>query len=378
LPAGRTSDLLREWLERLAAYLPYKRAVGILSDIIGRSPCVGSLEENIREDGDVAEAYDKQQSPPPIAEEAQILVVQADGKGVPMVLEARSKDKVRRGKGDKPCRKREAIATAVYTIAPQVRTPRQVRDSLFKVEGAFTGARSRPCHKKLWATLSGRGFAIERLAKRSRARDGDHIRERVALTDGSENLQDHVIEKLPGFHLVLDVIHALEYLWEAANSLLGERSPERDGWVKKRALRMLRGHTAGLIKEFRQIASDPGCKDLAKTKLLAVAGYYERNLERMRYDHYLKSGWPIATGVIEGACRHLVKDRCELSGMRWSEPGAEVLLRLRSVAENGDWELFQAYRRGQRHQEYGEITPATRASLEKAATAGLNADRKAA
>ena len=78
----------------------------------------------------------------------------------------------------------------------------------------------------------------------------------------------------------------------------------------------------------------------------------------MNDDEYLAAGWPIGTGVIEGACRHLVKDRCELSGMRWSKEGAEALLQLRSVAENGDWNEFHAYRRAQRRLTlYGENTP---------------------
>jgi hypothetical protein len=81
----------------------------------------------------------------------------------------------------------------------------------------------------------------------------------------------------------------------------------------------------------------------------------------MHYEEYLASGWPIGTGVIEGACRHLVKDRCELSGMRWSKEGAEALLQLRSVAENGEWNEFHAYRRAQRRVSlYGEKTPAHR------------------
>lgn len=76
----------------------------------------------------------------------------------------------------------------------------------------------------------------------------------------------------------------------------------------------------------------------------------------MRYDVYLEKGWPIGTGVIEGACRHLIKDRCELSGMRWTIPGREALLRLRSIAENDDWEQFESYRQDQRKREvYGNI-----------------------
>ena len=80
-----------------------------------------------------------------------------------------------------------------------------------------------------------------------------------------------------------------------------------------------------------------------------AAHYFQRNLSHMHYDHYLAQGWPIASGVIEGACRHFVKDRFELSGMRWTKQGAEHLLHLRAVAENGDWDDYHRFRRQQRH-----------------------------
>jgi hypothetical protein len=74
----------------------------------------------------------------------------------------------------------------------------------------------------------------------------------------------------------------------------------------------------------------------------------------MDYADYLQRGWPIGTGVIEGVCRHLVKDRMELSGMRWTISGAGALLALRSVNENGDWEAFHEFRRTQQHKQlYG-------------------------
>jgi len=70
------------------------------------------------------------------------------------------------------------------------------------------------------------------------------------------------------------------------------------------------------------------------------AGYFEKNIQAMKYDEYLAKGWPIATGIIEGACRHVVKDRCERSGMRWTEQGVEAFLRLRCIHQNGDWEAY--------------------------------------
>ena len=80
-----------------------------------------------------------------------------------------------------------------------------------------------------------------------------------------------------------------------------------------------------------------------------TATYFQRNLPYMDYNTYLKRGWPIASGVIEGACRHFVKDRCELSGMRWTQSGVENLFRLRAVAENGDWDDYHQFRKRQRH-----------------------------
>jgi len=95
-------------------------------------------------------------------------------------------------------------------------------------------------------------------------------------------------------------------------------------------------------------ASSP-TRPAARATLTKVAAYLERNAPSMDYAAYLARGWPIATGVIEGACRHLVKDRCELSGMRWTIDGAEALLHLRCVQENGDWDAYHAFRRRQRH-----------------------------
>ena len=169
-------------------------------------------------------------------------------------------------------------------------------------------------------------------------------------------MQERVLAQFPDFTLVLDCIHAIEYLWKAANALLGEKATERTEWVNRRASWMLSGQTALLIGDLKSLAMTP---DEATNKtLLSVAAYYERNRAYMHYDYYLAVGWPIGTGVIEGACRHLVKDRSEQSGMRWTQVGAEALLQLRCVAENGDWEDFHTYRRTQRKETlYGKTLP---------------------
>jgi hypothetical protein len=79
-----------------------------------------------------------------------------------------------------------------------------------------------------------------------------------------------------------------------------------------------------------------------------------KNKERFDYATALANGWPIATGIIEGACRHLVKDRMDLTGARWSLDGAEAVLRLRSLRTSGDFEEYMAFHhRQERQRNYG-------------------------
>jgi hypothetical protein len=316
-----------------------------------------ALETGIAEHSQMVKKYYEQKARFPKDEEGPILVAQADGKGVPLVRQEVEKLKVRRKKGDKKTAKKEAIATAVYSIEAYPRTPEEVAKTLFK-QGEPPAGRPSPCHKQIFATLKGKEKAIHQLAKRVTRRLGKHIRERVALTDGSEPLQKQMLAKLPGFVLILDIIHAVEYLWKAGTALYGETDPHRTEWVEAQTLDLLSSRTDLVIQRLEEKAATlTPTSQVAKT-LLQVANYFRRNQPYMDYAEYLRRGWPIGTGVIEGTCRHLVKDRCELSGMLWTVDGAEALLALRAVNENDDWDDFHSFRRTQRHKKlYGTPMP---------------------
>ena len=171
----------------------------------------------------------------------------------------------------------------------------------------------------------------------------------MALCDGCEALQSRIAAQFSDFSLVLDFIHTSEYLWDVANRLLGETHPDHLDWMADQTLRILSGQTQQVIADFRHMAQKTKTKSTQREQLNKTANYFERNLPFMDYPTYLANGWPIASGVIEGACRHFVKDRCELSGMRWNQVGAENLLRLRAVAENDDWDAYHTFRKQQRH-----------------------------
>jgi hypothetical protein len=268
---------------------------------------------------------------------------------------------VRRKRGQPPGTKREAIVTAVYTLDPTPRRPADVLARLLPEDPTRAPApadRARPVGKELRATLDGKAAALARLAARAAQYDGPHIEQRVALTDGADALQRALRDALPDYPLVLDIIHALEHLWEAANGLLGERHPDRTAWVRARLARLLAGEALAVAADLRALAAAPTTPATARTLLPRTAGYYERNAPHMRYDAYLAAGWPIGTGVVEGACRHLVKDRLEQAGMRWSRAGAQPLLDLRAIRLNDQWDAYWRFHRHRQHQRrYPSVVP---------------------
>ncbi|MFN2217365.1 MAG: ISKra4 family transposase [Anaerolineae bacterium] len=372
LGSDRYSDFLREMTEYLAVYVPYGKDTDLLDRFFDLHLSTRVLQQIIDADAVDVEAFYAQKPPPTPDEEAEILVLQADGKGVPMVLEAPAEPKVRLGKGEKRGHKKEAIVTTVYTIACAPRTPEEVVASLFCQEKDVLSRASpppRPQNKHIWATLDGKDVALDRLTKQVAPRQGNHIQHQVALCDGCEALQSRIAARFSDFTLVLDFIHPHEDLWEVANSLLGETNEQRAEWVAAKTLQMLSGETEQVITDFRRLAQQPKRSASQREKLTKTANYFERNLPYMDYPTYLAKGWPIASGVIEGACRHFVKDRFELSGMRWIQKGAENLLHLRAVAENDDWDAYHNFRKRQRHTRLYDIPFPDQGALESLALA---------
>jgi hypothetical protein len=363
LPPRCYSDLLRDWAEHSATNESYTESLRGLNHILGISVSKQALETGIQEDAVDVEAFYEQKEIPSAEQEGTILVVQADGKGVPMKRDEPAGRAARLGKGQKRGKKKEAVVTAIYTIDPYWRTPQDVVDALVpkqdKTEQKPKSPSQRPVPmgKEVRATLEGKDVAFERLTRSVTQREGTHIQHRVALTDGAEPLQNRMIELPSQFTLVLDIIHASEYLWNAANALLGETHSQRTDWVRKRLQHILSGQTLSVIQELEKAMTDTSLSSAQRETLKTTVGYYRRNSPYMHYDQYLLNGWPIGTGVVEGACGHLVKDRMEQSGMRWTKQGAQVLLDLRAVRINDDWGAYQRFHRQRQHQRlYGHCS----------------------
>jgi hypothetical protein len=354
LPEGDFSHLLQEWDQAFCVQGSHAESQRTVERILGIGQSVRSLEQMNVSMAESVEAFRSSQPKPPAREEGSILVLTADGKGVPMRRDAERDPPAvhgRRKKGEKANKKRMACVGGVYTIEPFVRTAEDVVEEVLR--DARRSDRPDPCHKQLRAELTreidgaevnGKDRIFSWFAEQVKIRNPRDRKPVVCVMDGERALWKKLTSLMLGVVCILDIFHVLERLWQAAHCFHPEGSDAAQAFVTDRLLRLLRGEVGYVIGGLKQMATKQKLKGSKSKQLSAVIGYLERNRRFMRYDEYLAAGFPIGSGVAEGACRHLVKDRMELTGMRWRVPGAQAMLDLRAVYLNGDWETFQQHR----------------------------------
>jgi hypothetical protein len=306
--------------------------------------------------------YEKrQQSVDPDQVSGSVLVLSVDGKGIVMrpqdlrpqtrkAAERRTpKMKQRLSKGEKKNAKRMATVAAVYTIAPFKRSPEDLmsHDPPSAVEKDSV-ERPKPENKRVWASVEKEPVdVIKEAFEEALRRDPDHGKIWVALVDGNKNQIDLVrrISKEMDIELtiVVDVIHVIEYLWKAGRVFHPESGSELESWVRQRLGEVLQGKAGLVAGGMRRSATKRGISSVARQPVDTCARYLLNHKHYLRFNDYLDQGLPIATGIIEGACRHLVKDRMDVTGARWSLSGAEAVLRLRALRSSNDFEEYWTY-----------------------------------
>jgi hypothetical protein len=279
-------------------------------------------------------------------ESEDLMVLSTDGKGVVVrhadlrdatrkkaEQEATSKRKKRLGPGEKRNRKRMGTVAAVYSVGRNIRTPEEVM-GLAKLPDDVTRlpARPKPTDKRVWASLArGPDAVMDDVFREAERRDPERQRSWVFLVDGDLEQLRRVLDFSELYRVqpvvICDFVHVLEYLWTAAHCFHLVGSDEAEEWVIERALDILRGKSSDVAAGMRRSAT---LRKIEKSKRKGVddcARYLLNHKPFLRYDEYLAAGYPIASGVIEGACRHLVNDRLQITGARWSVNGAEAILR---------------------------------------------------
>jgi hypothetical protein len=362
LPPGKFSYLLQDFNGLLLTDQPFAQVAAALERILDLKQHVDSLERQSQHMAEHAEPYRDARPAPPAPEEGPILVRSADAKGVPMRRPAdapsiKSHDHKR---GPKTGRKKQAIVGAVYSVAPLPRTAEDIVEMLFCEPEARTSRPKRPtpCHKRVMARLNeytdeqgvehdGMAEVFTWMAGQLEERNPRHDKVVVNLFDGDKRLPRAKAQHVAGGRQVdiLDLLHVTPKLWAAAAQLAPRESPQAEQQVRAWVLQVLKGKTKAVLQDMRQQGEKHGLKGTRKKELAKACNFLDKRRGQMRYHRYLKAGYPIASGVIEGACRHYVKDRMERTGMSWKQPGAQAMLELRSVALNGDWDEFQSFYR---------------------------------
>jgi hypothetical protein len=313
-----------------------------------------------------------------------ILVLTVDGKGVVMRPEdlreatrraaaaRRERFTARLDGGRRLHAKRMASVASVYTILPFVRTPEEVLPPPGpRVEPV---ARPRPEAKRVWASLKRTPEeVITALLDEAKSRDPTQEKVWVALVDGNLtqlSLLGHLAEQrqVP-LRIVVDFIHVAQYVWKAARAFFPGEDEQQDHWVRTHLWEILRGKAIPVAAGIRRKATLQAIGRAKRKPIDSCADYLLDYAPYLRYDTALADGLPIATGVIEGACRHLVNDRMNLTGARWSLQGAEAVLRLRALRSSGDFNEYwkfhelQEYERNHASHYADHHVPATRDTL---------------
>ncbi len=352
------SYLMEEFSQMFCVESAFALSAENLTQVFGGTFSVNTLELTSRRMGAQAEPFlDNIPKPDPKAE-GTFLIGSADGKGVPMILEDTKQKPAMDDSQERPGNRKMATIAAVYSVDPYVRSPEDViaalfRDDLanrdfqrpkpqFKLVTAHFPEVYQDAQKTIQSTGTNEAFTwVAGEVHKRRKRKQPFI----ILLDGDPKLWNKLPEFLPANTIgILDIIHVTQYVWKAAKVFC--KSPDDiKAFARERILWILQGRASSVIRGLKHMSTARKLRGKPKEKIATVCGYFSKHLDHMRYDEYLREGYPIASGVIEGACCHLVKDRMERSGMRWRLSGAKAMLNVRAVHQSDYCMDFHAHRR---------------------------------
>jgi len=365
LPEGDFSYVLEDWGQRLCLKESFAEAGHSLEMLLGLKLRSRTLEHMSRQVADNAPAFQDSLPAPSPEEEGPLMIVTADGKGVPMRRPAQDSPRPhhRRTKGEKANKKQMACVGAVYTIEAFVRKADDILDEVVREKKA--GERPEPRHKHVWAemtrqvgeeTVNAKSGLFARLKTELMARNKGHDRPVICLMDGERALWEMQREHFSDAVGILDLFHVLERIWAVAHCFHKEGSDLAVKFVEQRLRDLLQGRVGYVIAGLRRRLSRGKLSGPKKVVVRSAVEYLANNREHMKYDEYLAAGYPIGSGVAEGACRHLVKDRLEQTGMRWTVGGAQAMLHVRALYLNDQWEDFIEFRaKREQTRLYGSV-----------------------
>jgi len=353
---------------QLATRVSYKAARKIFKAFAGWAPSVESIESTVIGLGQRAEAFVEAHAS--FDDDGEILAIEMDGKAIPTATEEEldARRQKRRTKSDCGCggrgrcqrhrgRKRDKRTHKKHRKKRKTRGHNSKNGKSATLIAMYTlrrgddGKLHGPINKKVWGRFGSRHDAVKWARRQAERRGfGPGSGKRIQfIIDGEKCFRKRIeeefpLEDFPNRVLTLDVRHAQERLWKVGRLFHEEGSEELAAFVQPLEKLLFGGRTKALLKRLRKIQAEipkrgPNTKDKRDTLTKQIA-YIEPRQEMMHYDDYKKEDLVLATGVIEGACRYVIGERLDCSGMRWIIEGAEPLLQLRCIELNDDWDAF--------------------------------------
>jgi hypothetical protein len=337
-------------IARLCAQMSFNAARDVFQRFHEWAPCPRTVLRMV--DGVGAKARSFLEQAPPPADDGDMLVALVDGRGAPMI--SSTENKRRRQKRVKPANKTRHGRRARRRQHPRVRRTKGKKSKNAKV--AFVGVlytlrRTKdgldgPIGKRVYATFESHEALFKWLQKEAKKR-GYGVKPMLFIADGSAHIWRLQQQYFPDAEVCLDWYHAAEKVWNAGECLFREDSDELKQWVFDQLTLLRRGACSKLLRrlsdEYNAIPkTGPGNRGKRK-RMLETINYLTEHQPRMHYDVLRRKDLDIASGAVEGAVRNLVAIRLDGPGMRWSRGRSELMLHLRCVLINGQWDDFARY-----------------------------------
>jgi hypothetical protein len=364
--ASNWSYNLQEWIGENAAENDFRESVRLLNKLLGLNLSGKSSERNAERLGTLVESYYENREKD-VEEEAICFSGSFDGKGVPKIKKKKEQEgnpKKRLNKGEKNGIKQMATVSVTSSFVPKVRTKDGIMRGLMgsplsKVE---QDDQSPKVHKKkendnCWhqnihrrAFLNDQAKSIEYGLDDIRKRMTNPKSRFVVPIDAGIGLEDKIMAYVEKYGMeeqfdgiIIDIIHVSEYVWDAATATLGENSKLRTDWVRKVLEDLLDNKTDKVIQDFILIIDKANLSENKQKQVNKAITYFTNHKHKMDYKTFIKKGYPVSSALVESACGHLIKERMEQSGMRWSSDGAQNIMDLRAVKLNEDMEDFRDF-----------------------------------
>lgn len=382
LPRRQLSYVLQDWVVGSSADLDFRESVSSVNEILSLNMSGIQSKIHCNKLGEQVGDFYAQSALSPV-QKGDYICLEWDGKGVPIIKEEReeSPDALpatsvagRLEKGQKRGVKKTATVSVSSIFTPKPREKDSIIRGLFRTpltplqdEGnALQVAHKKPTkwHQEIHrrAFLGAQRNAIDYGVQRAKRIKGEQMPPFVVLLDGGIGLEPAVRaafdkEGLSKYlkYIILDIVHVSEYVWKAGNAILGEKSKFRTGWVKGILSDILEGKISQVIEELKQNRDKTTLSESAQKLLDKTITYFTNHQHKMDYKTYLEQGLPVSTALVESSCGHLVKDRMERSGMRWSLKGAQNMMDIRAVKKNGDWANFMDYILDENQKQYQQM-----------------------